>query len=198
VDNMEITDVPQPPKQSAYTQPSNPVSRNPEERRGQAPTDAYLSSSSRYGDAPPAIRRTAASKPSSGEKLAQLEEVHRQDIGPDGKRGHIDLEFGVEQQPAEGDIAAAVEGRPSRVQPGAHAGPVGSTPGFEQDTAAQMERKRAEHDRALREGGRESSARYGEEAVDAECRQVRERKLKLDQELDVKGAVKGATGDRVV
>ncbi|CRG91738.1 hypothetical protein PISL3812_08790 [Talaromyces islandicus] len=201
------TNVPQPPKQSAYTQPSNPVSQDPLEQRGQP--QPQLSSTSgtsrrRYGDPPAAIHRTADSKPSSEDKLAKLEQDRQGKLQPECKRGHIDLEYGIEQQPAEGDIAAAVENNPNysqgssytRVQPGAHAGAVGtSTPGFEQDTAAQMDRKRTEHDQILAQKAGKSPSSEGEEA---ERRQLRERKLKQDEQLDVKGAVKASTGDTAV
>lgn len=208
-DTSTTNNVPQPPKQTAYTQPSNPVSQNPqEEQRGQTTQPDYYSSSSaaasrrQYGDAPTAIHRTAASQPSSDEKLAQLEREHSQAINPEGKRGHIDLEYGIEQQPREGYIASAVQGNTEntpRVQPGAHAGPVGSTPGYEQDTAAQMDRKKAEHDRILGEdGGKKSPAYYGGESVDVERRHVREHKLRMNEELDVQGAVKDATGNVTV
>jgi hypothetical protein len=206
------TDVPQPPKQTAYTQPSNPISRNPQEEQqrvqpqSQAQVDSSSSPSSsserrQYGDAPAAIHRTAESKPSSDENLARLEQEHSQKVNPEGKRGHIDLEYGIEQQPGEGYIATAVQGNTEntpRVQPGAHAGAVGSTPGYEQDTAAQMDRKRAEHDRILGEdGGSKSPAYYGED-VDVERRQARENKLRSNEELDVKGAVQNATGNVTV
>ncbi|OKL58697.1 hypothetical protein UA08_06022 [Talaromyces atroroseus] len=203
-------DIPQPPKQTAYSQPSNPVSRNPQEEQREQPTTQRDSSSSipgpeytgrQYGDAPAAIHRTAESKPSSDENLAQLEQEHSQKVDPEGKRGHIDLEYGIEQQPSEGYIATAVHGNTEntpRVQPGAHAGPVGSTPGYEQDTAAQMDRKRTEHDHILGEdGGSKSPAYYGED-VDVERRRVRENKLKSNEELDVKSAVKNATGNVTV
>ncbi|QKX55276.1 uncharacterized protein TRUGW13939_02368 [Talaromyces rugulosus] len=214
MDTSSQANVPQPPKQSAYTQPSNPVSQDPLEQRGQPQTQQLgatsqpPSSSSRatrrgYGDAPAAIHRTADSKPSSDDKLAKLEQDRQQKLQPEYKRGHIDLEYGIEQQPAEGDIAAAVEnntnssqGYYNRVQPGAHAGPVGSsTPGYEQDMAAQMDRKRAEHDRVLAQKAEKSSGSEGDEA---ERRQLRERKLKQNEQLDVKGAVKASTGDPVV
>lgn len=213
MDTPSQTNVPQPPKGSAYVQPSNPVSQDPLEQRGQQQTQQLGAasqppppSSSRgtirggYGDAPAAIHRTANSKPASDDKLAKLEQDHQQKLQPEYKRGHIDLEYGVEQQPAEGDIAAAVEnnttsfqGNYKRVQPGAHAGAVGSsTPGFEQDTAAQMDRKRAEHDQILRQKAEKGVDADGEEA---ERRQLRERELKQNEQLDVKGAIKASTGD---
>jgi hypothetical protein len=70
-----------------------------------------------------------------------------------------------------------------------------------------MDRKRAEHDRMLGLGREEdvrakSPAYYGDAdkedkvggGVDAEKRQVREEKLRTDQEVDAKGAVRDATG----
>lgn len=227
------TDVPQPSKETAYTQASNPVSRNPQEQRGQpkqpsAPDSSLMYATSgtgssvrshEYGDAPQKpIHRTADSRPSSDEKLAELRHQREQEASPEGKRGHVDLEYGIEQQPREGDIAHAVEDNHSesaphqRVQPGVHAGAVGtSTPGFEQDTAAQMDRKRAEHDRMLGLGKQEeveakSPAYYGdadrEDEVgggpDAEKRKVRQEKLRADQEVDVKSVVKEATGNAAV
>lgn len=236
VNKMDTTsppDIPQPSKETAYTQPSNPISRNPQEQRGQpnqpsAPDSSLMYATSgtgssvrahEYGEPPQKpIRRTADSNPSSDEKLSQLRQKHEQETSPEGKRGHIDLEYGIEQQPGEGDIAHAVEDNHSetathqRVQPGVHAGAVGtSSPGFEQDTAAQMDRKRAEHDRMLglgrqEEVGAKSPAYYGDVdredkvggGVDAERRQVRQEKLRTDQEVDAKGAVKDATGHPAV
>ncbi|EED13262.1 conserved hypothetical protein [Talaromyces stipitatus ATCC 10500] len=223
MDTSSQTDIPQPSKETAYTQFSNPVTRNPQEQRGQpsAPSkpDSGTGSSARghaYGEPPQSIHRRPDSNPSSDEKLAQLTQRHNQEIDSEGSRGHIDLEYGVEQQPREGDIAHAVEDNHSetaphqRVQPGVHAGAVGtSTPGFEQDTAAQMDRKRAEHDRMLglgRDGGAKSPAYYGDDnredevggGTGSERRQVREEKLRTDREMDAKGAVKEATGHAAV
>jgi hypothetical protein len=74
-----------------------------------------------------------------------------------------------------------------------------------------MDRKRAEHDRMLGLGRQEeveakSPAYYGDAdkedkvggGVDAERRQVRQEKLRKDQEVDVKGAVRDATGHAAV
>lgn len=117
----------------------------------------------------------------------------------------VDLEYGVELQPNEGDIANAVESkrRRPRAQAGAHAGPVGSAegpghPGFgeERDLAADLERKREEHDRVLGERvGQSPAVPEGEEA---EREEVRRRKLEQDRKVDVKGAVEAGTGDPVV
>ncbi|EEA23520.1 hypothetical protein TMatcc_002397 [Talaromyces marneffei ATCC 18224] len=229
MDTTSQTDIPQPSKEAAYTQPSNPVSRNPQEQRRQpnqpsAPDSGlkYATSGTGssvrghdYSEAPQKlIHRTADSNPSSDEKLAQRRQKHEQETSPEGKRGHVDLEDGIEQQPREGDIAHAVEDNHSesaphqRFQPGVHAGAVGtSTPGFEQDTAAQMDRKRAENYRMLGLGREENvsakSPKYYGDAdkedkvgggVEAERTQVREEKLRTDQEVDAKGAVRDATG----
>ena len=232
MDTSSHTDIPQPSKESAYTQSSNPISRNPQEQRGQPNQPAVPDSSlmyatsgtgssvrrQEYGEAPQAIHRTADSNPSSDEKLDELRRQHEQETNPEGKRGHIDLEYGIEQQPREGDIAHAVEDNHSdtaphqRVQPGVHAGAVGtSTPGFEQDTAAQMDRKRAEHDRMLGLGKQEeveakSPAYYGDTdkedkvggGAGTERRQVGQDKLTTDEEVDVKSAVRDATGNIAV
>lgn len=166
-----------------------------------ASSGSGLSEGRQYGDAPQAIHRTADSLPSSDEKLQQLEQERRQKQEPEGSRGHIDTEYGVEQAPKEGDIAKAVHGQTGntpRVQPGAHSGAVGSTPGYEQDTAAQMDRKRAEHDRILGEDGGKSPAYYGDDDVDTERRQLRSDKMRRNEEVDVQGAVKDATDNVVV
>lgn len=171
---------PQPPKESTYTQPSNPVDQTPAEEeqqkkheqqqdqdqdkmdqgKGKRPgTDLRSTLGPRaLGDAIPAIRRTPDSRPSTGPEARvyrQRERERKLDLG--GR--DVDTEYGVEQQPAEGDIAAAVEGtsRRQRAQDGAHAGPVGSPYGpgapanTERDFAADLGRKREEHDRVLGE-----------------------------------------------
>lgn len=113
----------------------------------------------------------------------------------------VDLEYGVEQQPREGDIAAAVESRGARrEQAGAHAGPVGSVPGpgytgyGEKSLAADMGRKREEHDRVL--GERVGRSPPEPDVETAERETLRKRKEK-ERRLDVKKAVHEATGDRV-
>lgn len=226
MDTASQTEVPQPSKESAYTQTSNPVSQTPQEQRGnlskpQQPDSSLLYATSgigsslrshEYGEPPEKlIRRTAESKPSSDAKLAQLVRERSQKMDSEGSRGHIDLEYGIEQQPSEGNIAHAVEDDHAetaphqRVQPGVHAGAVGtSTPGFEQDTAAQMDRKRAEHDQKLglgRDAGAKSppdldtaapSRAGGGDGLD------QKEKARTDRGLDVQGAVRDATGNTVV
>ncbi|KAJ5085151.1 hypothetical protein N7532_009922 [Penicillium argentinense] len=190
----------QPPKQEAYAQASNPVSHTPQEQR--APQQQVR----HYGDATPSIKRSAQSKPSSDEARAHLAKEHEQERREMQNAPDVDLEYGVEQQPSEGDIAEAV-GRKGmgrhRAQAGAHAGPVGSAagPGYsgygqEDDLAAHMDRKREQHDRLLGERVGQSPAQPDYEVAEREA--VRQRKLKQNENVDVEEAVKEATGDRVV
>jgi hypothetical protein len=148
--SSETTNVPQPPKQPAYDQPANPVSRTPAEHRAGMQTQEIFASGTdgywRRGDAPREIRRTADSQPSSDENRARLKDLRKKERERELSRsGDVDIGYGVKQQPAEGNIAAAVWSRDktSRAQAGAHAGPVGSAygpgaPGFgcERDLAA--------------------------------------------------------------
>jgi hypothetical protein len=120
------------------------------------------------------------------------------------KRPDTDLEYGVEQQPAEGYIADTVSRKgmgTERAQTGAHAGPVGSAagpghPGFgeERDLAANMDQKRAEHDRML--GDKVGRSPAGADSYVAEREAVRERKLKRNEEVE--GALKEQSGTPVV
>ncbi|KAL1964814.1 hypothetical protein VTN77DRAFT_6316 [Rasamsonia byssochlamydoides] len=201
-------DIPQPPTQAAYNQPLNPISQTPVEQQHTSTTTR------RYGDPPPAIRRTPDSRPSSDIQLLRLEKERRQQRDEEARRaGDIDTEYGVEQQPAEGYIAAAVEGKNqyNRLQAGAHAGPVGSAqgPGFmgeQEDTAAEMDRKREEHDHILGQRAGKSPAFSGDsesegdggDGTDVERQQLRERKRKEKEELDVKGSVSRGSGNVVV
>lgn len=191
----------QPPKQAAYAQASNPVSHTPQEQR--APTAPPR----HYGDAPGSItRRTADSKPSSDEERARLDKKHQQEHRSLQKSPNVDLEYGVEQQPAEGYIADAVQRKGMgmrRAQAGAHAGPVGSAagpghPGLgqERDLAADMGRKQEQHEKMLGDIVGHSPSAPDQEAAEREA--VRERKLKRDESLDVKDALKEATGKSVV
>jgi hypothetical protein len=107
------------------------------------------------------------------------------------------MKYGVEQQPAEGDIAAAVKGKSARAreraQAGAHAGPVGSMRGPGHPEMADLDRKREEHDRVLGERVGQSPA-----TPDEEGEELRRGKLERDEELDVEGAVREGTGAPVV
>ncbi|KAJ5091135.1 hypothetical protein NUU61_006005 [Penicillium alfredii] len=191
----------QPPKQAAYAQASNPVSQTPQEQRTPAqPTR-------QYGDSISSItRRTVESRPSSEEAQARLNEQRQKDQQSLKNISNVDLEYGVEQQPAEGYIADTVERKGmgmQRAQEGAHAGPVGSAagpghPGFgeERDLAAQMGRKRAEHDRVLGERVGQSPAEPDRETAERDA--VRQRKLMQNRNLDVGATVKEATGEPVV
>ncbi|KAJ5125000.1 uncharacterized protein N7515_008825 [Penicillium bovifimosum] len=190
---------PQPPKEAAYTQSSNPVTQAPPEQR--APTEAIR----HHGDSIGSITRTAQSNPSSDETRANLDAQHKQHEREMQNAADVDLDYGVEQQPAEGYIADAVQRKgmgTQRAQAGAHAGPVGSAggpghPGFgeAEDTAANMGEKTAEHERILGERVGRSPAMDGEVE---EREGVRREKLERDERLDVKGAVEEAAGEPVV
>lgn len=181
----------QPPKQAPYYQSNNPISHNSLEQRNQR----------QRGDPVPIVSyRTATSKPSNDEYLARQQERRKRDESRKQNAPETDLEYGVELQPAEGSIAQAVERKRTtrRAQAGAHAGPVGSAygPGYsgageERNEMSDLRRKREEHDRVLGERIAQSPSEMDEEIV-------RQQKLKLDEQLDVKDAVQEATGDPVV
>ncbi|KGO75978.1 hypothetical protein PITC_011350 [Penicillium italicum] len=187
----------QPPKQAVYAQSSNPVSHTPQEQRATTEPGRH------HGDTIGAIKRTAESKPSSDEEQARLSEQHQKHEQELHNAPDVDLEYGVEQQPAEGYIADTVQRKGmgmQRAQAGAHAGPVGSArgpghPGFGEadDLAANLGTKRVEHDRILGE-------RVGRSPPEpeSEAEAVRRRQLERDEKLDVEGAVRQATGDPVV
>lgn len=186
----------QPPEQAAYDQPENPVDQTPQEQR--APPHQR-----QRGDPVSSItRRTAESNPSSDEQLENLKQRREQEQKNLQAASDVDLGYGVEHQPAEGDIAQAVRQKSERAQAGAHAGPVGSAqgpgnPGFgeERDLASDMGRKREEHDRILGDRVGQSPAEPDGEAAEREA--LRQRKLKEEENLDVKGAVRAGTGDPV-
>jgi len=190
----------QPPKQAAYAQASNPVSYTTQEQRVQEEPSRH------YGDPVPSITRTAKSKPSSDEARAQLAKEHGQERKRMQNASDVDLEYGVEQQPAEGYIADAVKDKgmgTRRAQAGAHAGPVGSAagpgaPGFgtEDDLAAHMDRKRENHDRILDKKTEHNQADSNREVAERET--VRQQRLRQNEDIDVQQAVKEATGDPVV
>ncbi|KAJ5233095.1 hypothetical protein N7468_006051 [Penicillium chermesinum] len=190
----------QPPKQAAYAQASNPVSQTPQEQRAPA------SKTRQTGDAlSSAAYRSADSRPANDEALSQLGEQHRQQELQKQNTPDVDLEYGVEQQPTEGYIADSVERKGEgieRAKVGAHADRVGSGarpghPGFgeQRDLAANMDGKRAEHDRILDEktGDRASPAQY-----DVVQREALRRRKEREDEVNVEGAVQDATGDPVV
>lgn len=183
----------QPPKQATYTQPTNPITQPPQE------TDPNRGRS--HGDNVPTItRRTAASNPSNPRSLAESAQK-RESSQTRLQNVNVDLEYGVELQPNEGEIANAVEGQSqsqgqARAQAGAHAGPVGAAegpghPGFaeERDLVADMPRKRAEHDRVL---GEQSLPGSGGERMLG-----RQRMMEQRGDIDVKKAVEEGTGDPV-
>ncbi|KAK1142119.1 hypothetical protein N8T08_008203 [Aspergillus melleus] len=190
---------PQPPKQAAYNA-QNPVTQNPLEQRTSFHNHGQLHEGRRYGDSMPSIIRGAESSPSNPSALSQMQQRHEQERSTMQDAEDVNLEYGVEQQPREGDIAAAVKG--GREQAGAHAGAVGSQPGpgytryGEKGLEADMGRKREEHDRVLGERVGQSPPEPDGETAEREA--VRQRKLEKERELDVKGAVQKGTGNRVV
>jgi hypothetical protein len=190
----------QPPKQAAYYQSVNPITHNPFEQTRQRGDPVPNTTST--------TRRTANSKPSSDETLASLKADHQREQARKQGAPDVDHEYGVEQQPAEGDIADAVEHKgkrsSARTQAGAHSGPVGSAfgPGYSgfgedgdggQDQLRDLRRKREEHDRVLGD-------RVGQSPPDPadETAGIRRQKLEMDERLNVKDAVREATGDPVV
>ncbi|KAF3391275.1 hypothetical protein F1880_007709 [Penicillium rolfsii] len=187
----------QPPKEAAYTQSSNPVSQSPSEQRTPAPPTRQ------YGDPATSITRGPSSQPSNDDARARLEAEHHLKEEQMQQRPDTDLEYGVEQQPAEGYIADTVSRKGmgmQRAQADAHAGPVGSAagpghPGFgeERDLAANMDQKKAEHDRILAENVGGSPGTNNDVA---EREAVRERKLKRNEEVE--GALKETSGTPVV
>ncbi|PYH47981.1 uncharacterized protein BP01DRAFT_353876 [Aspergillus saccharolyticus JOP 1030-1] len=193
----------QPPKEAGYNQASNPVTQTPYEQR--VPQES--TQPRQRGDAMSSITRSADSRPANDEALRQLNADREQEREAMHKASDVDLEYGVEQQPAEGEIAHAVkstsERARARAQAGAHAGPVGSAngpggPGYEKGLAADLDRKAEEHERILGDRVGQSPAEPDGDGVLAEREALRERKLKQDSELDVKGAVSKGTGDPVV
>lgn len=157
-----------------------------------------------HGDAPVAITRGADSNPSSDEARTRLTEQRRLEQERMLNSPDVDLEYGVEEQPAEGYIADSVKRKGmgmQRAQAGAHAGPVGSAsgpghPGFgeQSDLAAHMGEKREVHDRILEEKARHNPP--GNDVADREA--ARQRKLRQNEDLDVAAVVKEASGDPVV
>lgn len=198
--SMAASQPAQPPKQAAYEQASNPASHRPQEQR--APTQQTR----QHGDSLPSITRTADSNPSSDEVRARLDAQRQQEKRQRQNASNVDLEYGIEQQPAEGYIADSVERKGmgmNRAQAGAHAGPVGSAggpghPGFGEqgDLAAGMDQKRKEHDRVLGERVGQSPSAPDNDVAEREA--VRQQKLERNENVDAEEAVKKATGEPVV
>ncbi|KAF7716600.1 Uncharacterized protein PECH_004409 [Penicillium ucsense] len=185
---------PQPSKEAAYAQASNPISQTPSEQRAPA-------QSRQYGDPTASITRGPSSQPSSDEARNRLEAERQQHRDEMGRSQDVDTEYGIEQQPAEGYIADTVARKGmgmQRAQAGAHAGPVGNArgpghPGFgeERDLAANMDEKRSEHDRVLAERVESS---LGSDVAEREG--VRDRKMQQNEEVE--RALKESSGTPVV
>ncbi|PWY89119.1 hypothetical protein BO70DRAFT_426785 [Aspergillus heteromorphus CBS 117.55] len=131
----------QPPKQAAYTQSTNPIDHTPLEQRTPKPNPTT--------QPPP--------PPSNDEALRQLNAKRAEQRTALQDTPDVDTEYGVEQQPAEGDIARAVEGKTAerraqaqeQAQTGAEMRP--GDPGYEKGQAADLDRKGEEHERMLGE-----------------------------------------------
>ena len=191
----------QPPKQEAYTQASNPVSQTPQEQRTSAPkTRGYDHAGSSI------THRTADSRPSNDEALSQLEAQRKQEGRKKQNMPNVDLEYGVEQQAAEGYIADSVERKGAGMnyaQIDAHADGLGAAavpghPGFgeQTDLADHMDQKRAEHERNLHEKSQHDSSSSQYDVAEREA--VRNRKMRQSEDMDVKRAAKEATDKPVI
>ncbi|KAL4786255.1 hypothetical protein BJX76DRAFT_129815 [Aspergillus varians] len=192
----------QPPKQAAYTQSSNPVTHSPYEIAQSKREQAHHPYGATRDPASPT--RGASSLPSTNESLLAVERRHAASLKAMQEEGDVDTEYGVEQQPSEGDIAHAVEDHSRhRMQPGAHAGAVGSAQGpgapaygEGEDTMAHLDRKAREHMRILGERvGRSPPVPDGETA---ERERLRERKLREERDLHPGDVVREVSGSPVV
>ncbi|KAE8143430.1 hypothetical protein BDV38DRAFT_277452 [Aspergillus pseudotamarii] len=207
---------PQPPKTNTYTQPKNPISQTPLEQQDQ---EQRISSTRYHGDNVPAITRDPQSKPSNSDALSENTQTRKQQQRNLHSAANVDTEYGVEQQPAEGDIAARVEGKSARAreQAGAHAGPVGSMLGpgcpaiatassdFDSVSAGDggelrgLGRKREKHDRMLGERVGQSPAEPdGDFDGGSEREEAWRRKLEREEDVDVGSAVREGPGSAVV
>ncbi|KAE8344327.1 hypothetical protein BDV24DRAFT_160469 [Aspergillus arachidicola] len=193
----------QPPKTTTYTQPKNPISQTPLEQDQQQEQRTR-----HHGDNVQTITRGPQSRPSNSDALSEHTQRKQQprDLH---SAANVDTEYGVEQQPAEGDIAARVQGKSTRAreQAGAHAGPVGSAlgPGCPASASAgdggelrELGRKREEHDRILGERVGRSPAEPEEVEDSSERDRAWRRKLEREGEVDVGSAVGEGTGSAVV
>lgn len=196
---------PQPPKEASYNQSTNPVTQSQKEQR--TGTDSTTSQSQSQSQSQSTIHRTP------GDSIPTTSHhTHHKHHDYNDNSAQADPEYGVEQQPAEGDIAAAVEskGRQGRrQQAGAHAGPVGSAAGpgdsgsgEQPDLMSDLDRKSKEHQQRLDDKGWKGEGvgreEGSEEGVLAERERLRKQKMQEEEELDVKGAVGKGTGDVVV
>lgn len=203
---MSSSQSPQPPKQSSYIQPDNPISQSPAEINAQRQKDQTQSEQHhrhqqdqhgrrQYGDRVPSITRTAATA-----NLTEATPPSRSPVSTTNQNpsAESELEYGVEQQPSEGKIADAVKGKKTgqiqaqakaetrlnshRQQAGAHAGPVGSTPGPGAPPSGQP---------------KTSSNHTSNEAAVRNREAVRVQKLQQNQQVDV-GRAAADVGTNIV
>ncbi|PLB33248.1 uncharacterized protein BDW47DRAFT_6348 [Aspergillus candidus] len=207
---MKNQQLPEPPKQAAYNQPSNPVSHTPAEQRilSTHQQQPLLSQFTRQGarvtrhagDIDVDAAKDTSHHPSSSS--SPYPSASSANTSPDIKND-INIGYGVEQQPSEGYIAHAVkdDSRDNVINnnikddsPREH---LEGCDGYdeEDDLMAHMGRKRREHDRVLRERLEGSSP--GTDVGSVEREALRRRKME-EERLDVVGAVRRGTGSPVV
>ncbi|PLN76011.1 hypothetical protein BDW42DRAFT_179611 [Aspergillus taichungensis] len=211
---MKNTQLPEPPKQAAYNQPSNPVSHTPAEQRilsthqqqQASQPSQFLRQGGRVtrhaGDIDVnAAEATSHHHPSSSSSYPTAA-ADNTDTNTNIKND-IDIGYGVEQQPNEEYIAHAVQGNTrdhniNNTNDGSPREHLEGCDGYdeEDDLMAHMGRKRREHDRVLRERVERSSPGIDVQSVEREA--LRRRKLEEEERLDVVGAVRRGTGSPVV
>lgn len=228
---MNSSGPPQPPKECVYTQPLNPAhtTRTPAEEelsthlRDQPPRPPpqhqhhqrwYGEPQSPRTPPTPTIHRTGFSPPSSDAELERLERAH------DNRRAHetsdrqedIDLEYGVELQPSECDIAAAVTGRerrwrsrteslevlPKEEVEGQEDNGLGYGRSFPK-VYNDLDRKKVAHENLLREWVEsEQQGDQGGESTVCERERARRRRIQQDSDVDIKGSITSSSGHGVI
>ena len=206
---MKNQQLPEPPKQAAYNQPSNPVSHTPAEQRILSTHQQQSSQFPRQGGR---VTRhagdidvdTAQATPHHPSASSSYPTAATDNTTNTNAKNDIDIGYGVEQQPDEGYIAHAVRGntRDNNINSTNDDAPREHLEGCdgydeEDDLMAHMGRKRREHDRVLRERVEGSSPRRTD-VESAEREALRRRKLEEEERLDVVGAVRRGTGSPVV
>ncbi|PKY07160.1 hypothetical protein P168DRAFT_287657 [Aspergillus campestris IBT 28561] len=208
---MKNQQLPEPPKQAAYNQPSNPVSHTPAEQRilsthQQQPQSSQFTRQGgkvtrHAGDIVIDTAKDTSHRPSSSS--SPYTTASSANTNADIKND-MNIGYGVEQQPNEGYIAHAVEDNSrynnnniNNIKDDSPREHLEGCDGYdeEDDLMAHMSRKRREHDRVLRERMEGSSPGADVGCVEREA--LRRRKLE-EERLDVVGAVRRGTGSPVV
>ncbi|KAK2764541.1 hypothetical protein FQN54_009236 [Arachnomyces sp. PD_36] len=221
---MNSSAPPQPPKECVYTQPHNPAhtTRTPAEETlsihpPHEPHEPHQHHQRQYGEPQsprtppsPTIHRTAFSRPSSDTQLERLERIHDEHRAHETteREGDIDLEYGVELQPAECDIAAAVTRKEKLWRSRTESSEV--LPKEDRDVPPSngkpvlkvyddLERKKVAHEALLMdwmESGEPGD--QGAESTVCERERARRKRMKQDRELDVRESVTGGSGRGVI